>query len=595
MAFLRSRLLWIAAAVVLIAALLPFWLSAYLLGILTAAYYFGVFAMAWDLLFGFAGEVNFGPTFLIGLGAYTAAILNSTFGLPIPVCVIAAALAAVAGGILLAVPALRLRGPYFGLVTLVAVLLLQNFVVIFASVTGGEIGMTVPDVLSIDASVNYWYALAFLVLCAVLLFGLSRSAVGLILQASGQDAVGASALGFNVTKHKVAAFCVSALFSGTAGAMLIFYMGTASVDTVVDVAIAVQIIIAAVLGGRRTILGAALGAVFLIVANEFLRPLGQLNTFVVAADRARRHPVLPRRAARLRTAPRANANERRGPPAGQRPRQALRRRRRRQEYEFRPSRRRNRRADRSERLRQVYRDVADHGHRARQFRRDQARRRRHRRLAGAPHRALRREHRLPAFAAACSVRPCWKTSSWRFCPTRFCGSRPKPRPPSAHAPSPNASGWATCCTGIHGRCHSPIFAAWNWPKAVARDPKVVLIDEPFAGLTAAEIKVFSDLIRTLRDEGRAVLLVDHSVKSVAALADRVIAMYLGERIAEGSADEVMQNETVRRVYIGGKIENVERKSVSRGARRHPARYRRRRSVLRQGQCARPRLLARSTG
>ena len=89
MIFLRSRVLWIGAAVVVIAALLPFWLSAYLLGVLTAAYYFGVFAMAWDLLFGFAGEVNFGPTFLIGLGAYTAAILNSEFGLPIPVCVVA--------------------------------------------------------------------------------------------------------------------------------------------------------------------------------------------------------------------------------------------------------------------------------------------------------------------------------------------------------------------------------------------------------------------------------------------------------------------------------------------------------------------------
>ncbi len=96
-------------------------------------------------------------------------------------------------------------------------------------------------------------------------------------------------------------------------------------------------------------------------------------------------------------------------------------------------------------------------------------------------------------------------------------------------------------------------------KAVARDPKVVLLDEPFAGLTPAEIAPFSDLIRTFRDEGRAVLLVDHSVKSVAALADRVIAMYLGERIAEGSAAEVMQNETVRRVYIGGKIEAGERR------------------------------------
>ena len=272
-----------AVIVVAIAAVLPFWLSAYLLGVLTVAYYFGVFSMAWDLLFGFAGEVNFGPTFLIGLGAYTAAILDNEWGPPMIVCIIAGAVVAVIGGLLLALPALRLRGPYFGLITLVAVLLLQNAIVIFAGVTGGEIGMTVPDVLSIDATVNYWYALIFLVVCAILLFGLSRSAIGLILQASGQDAVEAQALGFNVTKHKLAAFCVSALFSGVAGAMMIFYMGTASVDTVIDISIDVQVIIAAVLGGRRTIIGAVLGAIFLILASELLRPLGQLNTFVVAA------------------------------------------------------------------------------------------------------------------------------------------------------------------------------------------------------------------------------------------------------------------------------------------------------------------------
>ena len=279
----RSRLLWLALAVVAVLAALPLWLSVYVLGVLTGAYYFGVFAMAWDLLFGFAGEVNFGPTFLIGLGAYAAALLDANFGLPIPVCVIAGALAAVIGGLLLALPALRLRGPYFGLVTLVAVLLLQNAIVIFAGLTGGEIGMTVPDVLSIDATTNYWCALAFLAVCGGILTGLSRSAVGLILQASGQDATAAQALGFNVVKHKIDAFCVSAVFSGTAGAMLVFYIGTASVDTVIDLSIDVQVIIAAVLGGRRTILGGALGAILLIGAAELLRPLGQLNTFIVAA------------------------------------------------------------------------------------------------------------------------------------------------------------------------------------------------------------------------------------------------------------------------------------------------------------------------
>jgi branched-chain amino acid transport system permease protein len=169
------------------------------------------------------------------------------------------------------------------LVTLIAVLLLQNMLVLFAGITGGEIGLDIPDVLSIDDKVNYWYAFGFMTVSGAILFGLSRSPVGLILQASGQDATEAAALGFNVAKHKLAAFCISAFFSGLAGAMLIFYMGTASVGTVVDIAVGVNVIIAAVLGGRRTIIGGAIGAIFLIAAGELLRPLGQLSTFVVSA------------------------------------------------------------------------------------------------------------------------------------------------------------------------------------------------------------------------------------------------------------------------------------------------------------------------
>jgi branched-chain amino acid transport system permease protein len=192
------------------------------------------------------------------------------------------AIAAVIGGVLLALPALRVRGPYFGLTTLVAVLMLQNMVVVFAGLTGGEIGLSVPDVMSVSETTNYWIAYGFMAVSGAILYGLSRSPIGLVLQASGQDPVQAGALGFNVTKHKLFAFIVSAFFSGLAGALMVFYMGTASVGTFIDISVGVQIIVAAVLGGRRTVIGAAIGAVFLIGFGEALRPLGELATLLVS-------------------------------------------------------------------------------------------------------------------------------------------------------------------------------------------------------------------------------------------------------------------------------------------------------------------------
>src|SRR5689334_23836301 len=101
------RILLVSLAVVVAASLLPLGVSGYVLGLLTIAFYFGVFSMAWDLLFGFAGEVNFGPTFLIGVGAYTAGIINNQYGWSVYICIVLGALASVIAGFVLALPALR--------------------------------------------------------------------------------------------------------------------------------------------------------------------------------------------------------------------------------------------------------------------------------------------------------------------------------------------------------------------------------------------------------------------------------------------------------------------------------------------------------
>ena len=101
-------------------------------------------------------------------------------------------------------------------------------------------------------------------------------------------------------------------------------------------------------------------------------------------------------------------------------------------------------------------------------------------------------------------------------------------------------------------------------KAIARNPKVVLTDEPFAGLTARETASVATLIAEMRSDGRAVLIVDHNVKGISALVDRILAMHAGERIAEGAPQDVMENETVRKVYLGGALETAARPEAAFG-------------------------------
>lgn len=263
--------------------LAPLYLPGYWLGTLTIGFFLAIYAMAWDLLFGHAEEVNFGPTFLVGLGAYAAAICNTYWNLPIPVCILAGMFAALVGGLILAGPALRLEGPYFGLVTLVAVMLLLNAITIFSSVTGGEIGLAVPSIFTIDAALNFYIALVAMLVSGLLLWLLMRSPVGLAIQSAGQDRMLAATMGISVVRYKLIAFSVSSLLSGAAGAMTVFYFGTVSPGTVVAVAVTIQIIIAALVGGRRSFVGSAVGAIFLLMLTELLRPMGQGVNIAVPA------------------------------------------------------------------------------------------------------------------------------------------------------------------------------------------------------------------------------------------------------------------------------------------------------------------------
>lgn len=87
-------------------------------------------------------------------------------------------------------------------------------------------------------------------------------------------------------------------------------------------------------------------------------------------------------------------------------------------------------------------------------------------------------------------------------------------------------------------------------RALAADPKFMLLDEPFAGVDPISVNDIKDIITTLKDRGIGVLITDHNVRETLAICEKAYIVSEGSVIAEGTAEEVLANETVRRVYLG---------------------------------------------
>lgn len=94
----------------------------------------------------------------------------------------------------------------------------------------------------------------------------------------------------------------------------------------------------------------------------------------------------------------------------------------------------------------------------------------------------------------------------------------------------------------------------EFAKAVAQNPKLILLDEPFAGLAPRELQELAQLTLSFKEEGHAIILVDHNVKAVTGLADRAVAMNAGEKIAEGPPQAVTRDAKVREVYFGSALD-----------------------------------------
>src|SRR5918911_79440 len=259
-------------------AVLPFAMSAMGLTLTSSidVVVFAVAAMALNILVGHTGLVSFGHGTWFGLAAYAAALaqrnwLPGQIVLPTLFALVFTLVASFAVGLLI----LRRRGVYFSLLTLALTALLYTIAFRWTALTGGENGLggvARDRLLGLDVSGNAAYYAVVAVVALFVVYALARfhrSPVGTVLIAIRENEQRARFQGYSATEYKLFAFVASAVVTGLAGVLSVFNHRFASADPL-SIAFSGELLAMVVIGGMRSFLGPALGAVFFILFREFL-------------------------------------------------------------------------------------------------------------------------------------------------------------------------------------------------------------------------------------------------------------------------------------------------------------------------------------
>lgn len=253
----------LAVALVLPAVAIPYLIS---LGLFVAMY--TALAQSWNLISGFTGYVSFGHVSFFGTGAYTAAILITRQGWHWIPAALAGGVSAVLLALLIGIPCLRLKGPYFAIAMLGLSQVLRIVVLLWDSLTQGGSGIYLPPAKVITP---YYYAMvAAALLTSLVAIVVARSQFGLRLLAIREDEVAAEAMGINAPRHKILAFLLSALPPGVVGGIYAPYVAFLEPLSTFEILITIQMIVMTMLGGRATAAGPVIGAVFLTLAGELV-------------------------------------------------------------------------------------------------------------------------------------------------------------------------------------------------------------------------------------------------------------------------------------------------------------------------------------
>lgn len=255
----------------------------YFMHIIVTAGIFVIMTLSWNLLAGYAGQLNLGHAAFFGIGAYTSALLAMNFGVSPWFGLVIGGLVASFFGFLLGFPALRLSGPYLAITTIGFAEILRMIAVNWVDLTRGSLGLSsIPLLTPIQIGEStfkfylekdYYYVVLVAVLITIFCIRrIIRSEFGISLQAIRDDEDGAQSIGIDIAKYKIAVFTISAFFAGFAGALSAHFVRLVSPESM-GLHTTFDTLTMVMIGGLGTIAGPILGAVSLTFLSEGLRYL----------------------------------------------------------------------------------------------------------------------------------------------------------------------------------------------------------------------------------------------------------------------------------------------------------------------------------
>jgi ABC-type branched-subunit amino acid transport system ATPase component/ABC-type branched-subunit amino acid transport system permease subunit len=283
---MKKTSLAIAAGVVLVLAYPLLLANPYYVHLAETILIYAILLFGLDIVVGYTGQVSLGHAGLFGIGSYATGILVLKLGAPWFVAVPASIGFAALFGAILALPALRVTGPYLAMVTLAFGTIVQILINEMTFLTEGPLGIQLqkPSVMGAELTeVQYYYAVAgFMLLSVLLVHRLLRSHVGRAFEALRDSPIASDCMGVSVYRYKVYAFVISAGFAGLAGSLYAYSEQYISPNSY-NFELTILFLLAVIMGGRKSRLGSLIGAAIVVMLPSLLSDIDVFRHIAVGA------------------------------------------------------------------------------------------------------------------------------------------------------------------------------------------------------------------------------------------------------------------------------------------------------------------------